>query len=67
MEKIQNWIFQTFIGDGSQFLYGATRKLAYIANVKILVPTNWNYEGATSTNEIAYEAKTKSAILATTE
>eukprot|EP00095_Tigriopus_kingsejongensis_P007258 maker-scaffold286_size222086-snap-gene-1.22 protein:Tk07258 transcript:maker-scaffold286_size222086-snap-gene-1.22-mRNA-1 annotation:"hypothetical protein DAPPUDRAFT_255495" len=47
---IKSWILE-----GSRMLASATHKYAYISNVKILVPTTWNYEEATTTTEYSFE------------
>ena len=48
----------SWIGSGSQRLYAATGGLAYVADVKILIPESWTeVEGAVTSTDVAFEVR----------
>ena len=49
--------FQVLIKSGSKLLFTATRGLAYIHNVKILLPDTWDDVQADPVSGIAYEVR----------
>ena len=49
--------FQVLIKSGSKLLFTATRGLAYIHNVKILLPDTWVDVQADPVSGIAYEVR----------
>ena len=50
IEGIQSWI-----GDGSQQLFKATKNMAYIRNVTILIPEHWAVDEAEDTAEVIHD------------
>ena len=51
-------MYQTWISEGSQLLFTATEKLAYIEQVSILLPSTWtSFGAAVLTDDYAYSVR----------